>query len=85
MIFYFSATGNCSYIAEKLAGNINDNTTSIIDCVKNNTYEYSVNPDEKIGFIIPTYFYGIPMMVQQFLKHFELVNTKENLQAFFQK
>lgn len=37
MIFYFSATGNSKYVGEKII--------SIVDCLKNNNFDFEVDKD----------------------------------------
>jgi|SRR6056297_424317 len=65
-IYYFSATGNCLYIAKKLSENI-DNTelVSITREFKNKKINIKSN---KIGFIVPVYAWGLPRIVEDFLK-----------------
>lgn len=65
MILYFSATGNCKYVATKIASSMGDEIVSIVDCIKENKYKFS---DKKIGIISPTYFWGLPSIVKEFLE-----------------
>ncbi len=57
MIFYFSATGNNKYLAERIAAATGDDLISIAECVKSGRY----------GFVTPTYFWGLPSIVCDFL------------------
>ena len=59
IIFYFSQSGNSLYVAKQIARNL-ENTTlvSIPEAIHNNKYKYSGY--EKVGFIIPLYFMGMP-------------------------
>ena len=34
MILYFSATGNCKYVAARLASAFGQETVSIVDCIQ---------------------------------------------------
>lgn len=52
MILYFSATGNCKYVATRLTQAAEQEMLSIVDCVKENRYDFA---DETIGIISPTY------------------------------
>lgn len=65
MILYFSATGNCKYVAERLAQPLKQETLSIVDCIKRNRYDFT---DEIIGIISPTYNWGLPSIVKEFLE-----------------
>jgi Pyruvate/2-oxoacid:ferredoxin oxidoreductase delta subunit/flavodoxin len=67
MIFYFSATGNSKYVASQITSQTNEDIISITDCIKNNQFIFDVKPDERIGFITPTYFWGLPLIVNDFL------------------
>lgn len=65
MILYFSATGNCKYVATRIEQAINDDILSILDCINKNQFTFE---DTQIGIISPTYFWGLPSIVREFLK-----------------
>ncbi len=67
MIIYFSATGNNKYLAQKIAEKTGENILSIIECTKENNYEISIAENESLGIIVPTYFWGLPSIVEEFL------------------
>lgn len=58
MIFYFSATGNNKYLAERIAAATGDYLVSITECVKSGRYGFAVQRGEAVGFVTPTYFWG---------------------------
>ena len=72
MIFYFSATGNSRYVALKIAAETKEEPVAIADCTKNRNFIFEVKNREKIGFITPTYFWGLPSIVVEFLERLEL-------------
>lgn len=72
MIFYFSATGNSKYVASKIAAQTQDNPVAIADCLKDRNFVFEVNDKERIGFVIPTYFLGLPSIVSAFFEKLEL-------------
>ena len=74
MIFYFSGTGNSMYAAEKIAAMQNEQLFSIAECMRNKRFDFTLKDDEKIGFIFPVYFYGIPTIVADFVRHLRLAN-----------
>lgn len=82
MIFYFSATGNCKYVAKRLAEATNDNIVSIADCIKQNNLEnnfiYELKENERIGFVTPVYFFGLPTIAVDFLNKLTLQSYKNN-------
>ena len=53
MILYFSATGNCKYDAPRLAQAEEQETLSIVDCIREGRYAFE---DEVIGIVSPSYF-----------------------------
>ena len=53
MILYFSATGNCQYVAVQLVEANGQQCCSIVDCIRENRYAFE---DAVIGIISPTYF-----------------------------
>jgi ferredoxin/flavodoxin len=74
MVFYFSGTGNSMYVAQKIASGIGDNLVSISDCLKKQKCTFTVEDDECIGFVFPTYFLGVPSIVIDFIEKLTLKN-----------
>lgn len=73
MIFYFSATGNSKCVADKIAERTGTKTVSITDCLKNKSFDFESN--EIVGFVTPTYSWGLPVTVIDFIKN---LNLKSN-------
>ena len=65
MILYFSATGNCKYVASRLAKSTGQDMLSIVDCLRDGRYSFE---DDTIGIISPAYFWGLPSIVEEFLQ-----------------
>ena len=65
MILFFSATGNCKYVAARLAEAVDGENVSIEDCLRDNNYTFE---DNMIGIISPTYYWGLPSIVKEFLE-----------------
>lgn len=65
MILYFSATGNCKYVAGRLASALGQEAVSLLDCIQRGEYSFA---DDAIGIIAPTYFWGLPSLVKEFLQ-----------------
>ena len=74
MIIYFSATGNSQYVSKKIAKEINEKTYSIIE--NKNTRKYHVEKDETLGVVIPTYFWGLPTIVEEYLSKLTITSKK---------
>lgn len=72
MIFYFSATGNCRMIAEIIAARTGDTVISIADCLREGRFSFRAEREERVGFVTPTYFWGLPAAVLSFLEVLEL-------------
>lgn len=66
MIFYFSATGNSLYAADKLGTVLNEKLVDIADAMQKKEFDYQVEENEKVGFVFPVYFYGAPTIVADF-------------------
>lgn len=75
MIFYFSATGNSKYVAARLADATKDKIVSITECLKNGLHEFVLEENENIGFVTPTYFWGLPSVVTDFLQRMKIKKT----------
>jgi len=52
MIFYFTATGNSRFVAERIAAETGDQLIDIAECVRVGSYSFVLEPDEAIGFEI---------------------------------
>lgn len=79
MIFYFTGSGNSLYIASKVAEATDDYIVDIALALKNNKFDYKVKTDEKVGFVFPTYFFGVPSIVEEFAKEV----TFDNKEGYF--
>ena len=65
MVLYFSATGNCKYVASRLAEADTDEPISIVDCINENRFDFEA---DTIGIVSPTYDWGLPSIVKEFLE-----------------
>ncbi len=83
MIFYFSATGNSKYVALKIAAETKEETIDITSCVKDRKFTFEVKDKEKVGFVTPTYFWGLPSIVREFLEKLELRISDSNQHYFY--
>ena len=72
MIFYFSATGNSKYAAERIASVSEDHLISLRDAIRARRYRYDVSRESRIGFVVPVYFQGLPSILNFFLEKLEL-------------
>lgn len=72
MIFYFSGTGNSRYVAEQIASSTNDNIVNITKEEMNKKINYILEDGENLGFVFPIYWWGMPMLVEEFIKKMEL-------------
>lgn len=77
MIFYFSATGNSKYAAERIAAATEDRVVSLRDAVRGRSYRFSAGRDERIGFVVPVYFQGLPSIVNFFLDKLQLTDYRD--------
>lgn len=76
MIFYFSATGNSKYAAERIAAAGEDHLISLRDAVRSRSYRYDVSREERIGFVFPVYFWGLPSILRFFVQKLELTGYR---------
>ncbi len=67
MIFYFSGTGNSRHVAQQLANSIGDHTVDIAECLAREQYNFSLQPNEALGFVTAVHFWGLPAIVVDFL------------------
>lgn len=72
MILYFSATGNCKYVATKIAEATGEEIVSIVDCMKEEKFSFNA---DSIGIVSPTYDFALPSITRDFLKKAKLEAT----------
>ena len=77
MIFYFSATGNSKYVAQRLAAATGDQLISMPDAIQARCYQYDVSHEQRIGFVVPTYYYGLPSVLNFFIEKLQLQGYEE--------
>lgn len=65
MIFYFSGTGNSLDAALRMQGD--EEVINITDCIWGKNFSFTLKEDEKVGFVFPVYFGGVPSIVQTFM------------------
>ncbi len=72
MIFFFSATGNCKYVADRVAAATGQTCVSIAACVQAQQFTFSPAGEESVGIVSPVYFWGLPTIVNEFLERLRL-------------
>lgn len=72
MIFYFSGTGNTAHTAKRIALATSEDIISIPAALRDGNHTYSLKEGEAVEFVIPTYFYGVPTIVAEFMDSLEL-------------
>ncbi|MDD5986571.1 MAG: EFR1 family ferrodoxin [Eubacteriales bacterium] len=65
MVFYFTATGNCLYVAKSL----DSETVSIPQAIDSGRLKYNA---DRIGIVAPIYGHEMPQMVKAFIQHAKL-------------
>lgn len=72
VIYYFTGTGNSLRVAKELARYLQD--AELISIRQEKLTEALFTEAEVIGFVVPTYFRGIPKLVGEFIDHLEIRN-----------
>lgn len=73
-IYYFSATGNSLYAAKFLKNTLGDTEIlSIPEMIRKNNFSTGA---EKIGFIFPLHYGGLPMPVEEFARKLDMPHAK---------
>ena len=77
IVFYFSGTGNCLKVAKSISGELeNCEVVSMGKRFVGKQFKLTDQYDS-IGFIYPTYFWGLPKIVIEFVEKLELENNKD--------
>ena len=74
MIFYFSGTGNTRFVAKEIAAGIGEDLLFIPDLIREEKYEFALQPGETVGFCFPTHGWQPPRIVREFIKKLK-INT----------
>ncbi|HHV42179.1 MAG TPA: 4Fe-4S binding protein [Clostridiaceae bacterium] len=77
MVFYFSGTGNSSFVAKCIATSIEDELISINEVIKEGREAVYHSPNCPLVFVTPTYCWRIPRVVEQFIRETEFVSNKK--------
>ena len=71
MIFYFTGTGNSMYAAKQLQKE-GERVVSIGETVTSRAFTYELEAGEKLGFVFPVYFWGLPNIIPWFIRKLQL-------------
>lgn len=82
MIFYFSATGNSEHVAKSIAEANGDKVCYIPNLINSGSMSFDVSDEEMMGFVSPTYYWGLPSIVKEFLENIE-ITFRERPYTFF--
>lgn len=80
MIFYFTASGNSKYVADRLAYATGEKTRSITKCLQTGQLDFEIPSGENVGFVCPVYSWSLPSIVWDF---FEKVRFKTAADPYF--
>lgn len=78
MIFFFSGTGNSQHVARRLAQATGEACVSMIDSLNRGDCTFSLSANERIGFVTPVYFWGLPDIVKRFMQQLNLNGANHN-------
>lgn len=67
MIFYFSGTGNSLAVAKYLEKELAERKIDMALAVRKKNFSYEIEEEERVGFVFPVYFWGLPSIVAYFL------------------
>jgi ferredoxin len=72
VVFYFSGTGNCLKVAKDISKELEN--CEVVSMAK--LFDFTKQYDS-IGFVYPTYFWGLPKKVIEFIENINLENNKK--------
>lgn len=78
MIYWFSGTGNSQWVAEQLSRRLGDRLINIAECIARNDFRHSLATGESIGWVFPTYSWGPPPVVLDFVSRWHIDGYKKN-------
>lgn len=68
MILYFTATGNCQYVAEEIAAALNDKAYDLV----HTKGPLTIKAPESLGIVCPTYFWNLPKIIEDLFATLEI-------------
>lgn len=68
MIFYFTGTGNSLLASKILANHLGDEAVDISEMIQNRNMSFRIPTGEKLGFVFPIYYSGLPHIVEKFIR-----------------
>lgn len=77
MIFYFSATGNSRWAANKLSQLLHDTNIISIPAALKGDCRFRVSEDEPIGFIFPVHGWRPPKIVRDFIERLQIISEEK--------
>ena len=75
MVVYFSGTGNSKYVAERIAGSLQEKLICMNERIKSGDTG-SVKTGENLVVVVPTYAWRIPRVVSDWIGQTEFVGAK---------
>ena len=76
VIYYYSGTGNTLSVAKSIAEKLELTTLVSMKC---SPYDVRMKATERVGFVFPVYYLGMPRIVEEFMKKIVL---PENIYIF---
>ncbi len=73
-IYYFTGTGNSLKIAKEISDKLGD--CELIPIARERKRKNITPTTEKVGFVFPLYYYGLPKIVKDFLQKIDLNLTR---------
>lgn len=70
VIYYFTGTGNSLKVAKDIAACLGN--TTLIKICKNTIFPLEGTKFKKVGIVFPVYYYGLPVMVNEFVERLVL-------------
>jgi NAD-dependent dihydropyrimidine dehydrogenase PreA subunit/flavodoxin len=70
-IYYFSGTGNSYRVAKTISENMDIKNVELINIAQRKNHEHD-NSKGMLGFVFPVYYFGLPVIVEDFIKQLEI-------------
>lgn len=75
MLFYFSATGTTKHVTDEIRKK-DEEVISIEEAVNTGNYNFEIK-DNRVGILVPTYIWGLPSIVYEFMEKLNLKFDKK--------
>ena len=83
MVFYFSATGNSKFVADRVQERFGGHTCDMAKAFNKGMTDFTFEEGEKAVFVFPVYYAGLPSIVSNFIASMNFIGPDPEITGIF--